>query len=84
MGVTACACLPRTVKLPIGKSEEFLRCYAYAFHVPVNISAMLYGGHSGRYPMVAGIAKGNVVAFADRAFIGISLASKVKVTGVTG
>jgi len=34
--------------------------------------------------MVAGIAKGNVVAFADRAFIGISLASKVKVTGVTG
>lgn len=83
MGVTACACLPRSVKLPIGKSEEFLRCYAYAFRVPVNISAILCGGHSGRYPVATCSATGNVVTLAGRAFIGISLAGSVKVTGVT-
>ncbi len=83
MGVTACAYLPRTVKLPIGKSEEFLRCYTYAFQVPVNISAILCGGHSGRYPVANCSATGNVITFAGRAFIVISLACKEKVTGVT-
>ncbi len=83
MGVMACACLPRTLKLPIGKSEEFLRCYTYAFQVLVNISAILCGGHSGRYPVATCSATGNVVTFAGRAFIRISLACRVKVTRVT-
>jgi len=83
MGVMAYACLPRTLKLPIGSRENSFRCQTYAFQVLVNISAILCGGHCGRYPMVVGIATGNVVTFAGRAFIRISLAGKLKVTGVT-
>lgn len=54
MGVMPCARLPRTLKLFTDKSEEFLRCYTSAFQALVNVRAMLYGDHSGRYPMVAG------------------------------